>query len=634
MPEEYQAYIQEWRLIMPDWEIRRWDESNSPMNHTYIKTAKKHKKWANISNFMRLKVLNDHGGIYLDSDMKILKPLDAFLKDSCFLGFEEGDENLDIFWVNNAIMGSEKRHPFVKICFNTLLKEFDGSEMPNESSPRLTTRMLKEHRGLKKYGFQQLEDVVLYPTPTFYPICYEEAYKTKKLNIADYPDSFAIHMWGRTWLDANFLISVLDEKQEFIAEQKKEISETQHDLKKAESALKKLNEQYNFLAEINLNNEKTKIALDLLHEDILQKINQTNHSIDESRNVILHSNEEKLNKLTGFQKELNQNLSEQINDTTSRLTAIEDIHKTLITQDSLISSQAKNISTISNNLDIVGSKLDIIHKIETLTEQLIEDTGSQIRSQTKLIDNILRLQSETNKSLVEDNKIHVSKILDLQNQINILTEASEKERIALSKKEQDIALLDFANKTLEKEKEQFIQNSESKDNTLQFQETIIRKHQDSITLLIDEKKQIQQELLKKDDLLLDKQFLVSDLNNKLKGVNKELEQCLTKYEDATQKYQINISKLQEDKRRMHHEYQEKELQLEDTNSLAERLNNKLELLTDELIKSRAATESKNKEILQYLYLELNRKKEAVEWYKRTYENRNLFSIIKDRLLKF
>ena len=112
IPEEYQQYKQEWHQLHPGWEIMRWDETNFKFNNAYLRKAKKLKNWANISNFARLKVLADFGGIYLDTDMKLVKPLDALRKHQCFLGFESGAAKSKDFFVNNAVMGCQPQTPF------------------------------------------------------------------------------------------------------------------------------------------------------------------------------------------------------------------------------------------------------------------------------------------------------------------------------------------------------------------------------------------------------------------------------------------------------------------------------------------------------------------------------------------
>ena len=144
MPKEYAGYIAEWRQLHPGWEIKRWDEQNFPFHHAYLKKAFELQNWANLANFARLQVLQEFGGIYLDTDIKLLKPLDPFLENTCFLSFESGKEPDSEFFVNNAVLGSVPNGTFVQKCLDELEQTFDGTEEAHLSSPRLTTKVLKE----------------------------------------------------------------------------------------------------------------------------------------------------------------------------------------------------------------------------------------------------------------------------------------------------------------------------------------------------------------------------------------------------------------------------------------------------------------------------------------------------------
>src|ERR1044072_1497035 len=104
MPEEFRHYLSEWRNLHPDWVIKKWDESNFLTENGYMKMAISNRNWANASNYARLEVLEKEGGIYMDVDFKVIKPLDELLLDDFFVAFESQSEAG--FWINNAIMGA------------------------------------------------------------------------------------------------------------------------------------------------------------------------------------------------------------------------------------------------------------------------------------------------------------------------------------------------------------------------------------------------------------------------------------------------------------------------------------------------------------------------------------------------
>jgi len=223
IPENYAAYIKEWQEFNPDYKIMRWDESNSPMHLKFMKNAQKNGNWAKMADLTRLYALLQYGGIYLDTDTKLIKPLDKLLPDKCFLGFGEGQEGNDVFWVYTGVIGAMPEHKFIKLCYDTIIERFDGTEVANLSGPLIITELLKEKWNLKKYGYQKLDDIVLYPIDTFYPIKHDDAYKIREGDLGDHKESFAIHTWGRSWYTKEELLETIDGLNKYIKEQKEYI---------------------------------------------------------------------------------------------------------------------------------------------------------------------------------------------------------------------------------------------------------------------------------------------------------------------------------------------------------------------------------------------------------------------------
>lgn len=84
--------IASWRKFCPDYEIVRWDESNYDVTkNNYMRQAYEAKKWAFVSDYARLDIIYEHGGIYLDTDVELVKPLDGLLERKGFLGVEQGN---------------------------------------------------------------------------------------------------------------------------------------------------------------------------------------------------------------------------------------------------------------------------------------------------------------------------------------------------------------------------------------------------------------------------------------------------------------------------------------------------------------------------------------------------------------
>lgn len=193
MPEAHQRYVDGWKNHFQDYEIIRWDESNSPIHLPYMQKALAHRKWANLSNYTRLHALYEHGGIYLDTDIEVLKTFDELLTNECFVGFE----NNKIDWascVNNAVMGAVPRHTFVSELKDQLLAHYDGVESANLSSPDLTTALLKK-KGLNSYKAQWIGNVHIYPKEYFYPYAWYEIYSSDCIM----EQTYCIHHWQKSW---------------------------------------------------------------------------------------------------------------------------------------------------------------------------------------------------------------------------------------------------------------------------------------------------------------------------------------------------------------------------------------------------------------------------------------------------
>ena len=90
MPAIAEKCIKSWKKYCPDYEIICWNEDNFDLTQNrYMREAYEAGKWAFVSDFVRLKVIYDHGGIYLDTDVELIKPIDPLLENSGYVGFDE-----------------------------------------------------------------------------------------------------------------------------------------------------------------------------------------------------------------------------------------------------------------------------------------------------------------------------------------------------------------------------------------------------------------------------------------------------------------------------------------------------------------------------------------------------------------
>lgn len=116
MPALYIKCMDSWKKILPEYEVRCWNENTFDINsNQYVKEAYGNKKYAFVTDYVRLYALYNYGGIYMDTDVEVKKPLDRFLNDAAFSGFEKKDS------VPTGIMASEKGNGVIK----SLLEDYD-----------------------------------------------------------------------------------------------------------------------------------------------------------------------------------------------------------------------------------------------------------------------------------------------------------------------------------------------------------------------------------------------------------------------------------------------------------------------------------------------------------------------------
>ncbi len=187
IPGINQECIDTWSRFNPEFKVCRWDENNAPMEHPYVQSAYKEKKYAFVSDYVRLWALSNYGGIYLDTDMYILKSLEDLLDDNCFFGYEDRQGVL----VGTAIIGSEVSHPFI----NQILFEYDKLVFEKKKlSELIITRIIT--KALNRYNFK---NIVIHDFDFFYPYPYNSGDLDRNFLAFKTENTFAIHLWNKSW---------------------------------------------------------------------------------------------------------------------------------------------------------------------------------------------------------------------------------------------------------------------------------------------------------------------------------------------------------------------------------------------------------------------------------------------------
>lgn len=197
LPPLAEKCIASWRKYCPDYEIIEWNEDNFDIySNQYTKEAYEAKKWAFVTDFVRLYVLEKYGGVYMDTDVEVVKPIDRFLQHSAFSGFETPQR------VPTGIMAAEKNHPVI----HELLSFYDNKHFLDENgNPDITTNVdtiteLFLKKGLVLNGeLQDIADFVLYPPDYFCPKDWNDGLVTRTNR------TFTIHHFSGSWLSSEDL---------------------------------------------------------------------------------------------------------------------------------------------------------------------------------------------------------------------------------------------------------------------------------------------------------------------------------------------------------------------------------------------------------------------------------------------
>lgn len=186
--------MESWRKYCPTYEIIRWDESNCDMEaNLFVQQAYKEKKWAFVSDYFRLKVIEEQGGIYLDTDVELLKPLDDLLTLDGYMGFELSKKSNNIG--SGLGFGAIAQHPIIiklrESYENITFIKPDGN-LDLTPCPQRDTMVLIA-QGLKQNDREQtIKNMTFFPSDYFSPIGYagEKNFSAR---------TYSIHHFHASW---------------------------------------------------------------------------------------------------------------------------------------------------------------------------------------------------------------------------------------------------------------------------------------------------------------------------------------------------------------------------------------------------------------------------------------------------
>ncbi len=210
LPKSALKCIDSWKKFFPDYEIKEWNENNFNVNLiSYTKEAYEVKKYAFVSDYARFKILYENGGIYFDTDVKVIKSFDEIIAKGAFMGREAGAylKNICYNYRGGGLavapglgLGVYAGHPlykeFLDLYDNLSFKNEDGS-LNTKTIVSYTSEILVNHGlGDDNQHPQNIEGIWIYPSDVFCPMDH-----TRGGEVTITSDTVSIHLYDASWSD-------------------------------------------------------------------------------------------------------------------------------------------------------------------------------------------------------------------------------------------------------------------------------------------------------------------------------------------------------------------------------------------------------------------------------------------------
>lgn len=207
LPKIAERCIESWKKFFPDYEIKRWDETNLNLNkYQFAIDAYNNKKYAFASDVFRTEILNEFGGIYFDIDVEVIKPIEDLMKKAdCLMGFETSNLlNPGLFIASSP--NNEDLKNILNIYKNT---KFELTNLKNLTVCEIYTKYFEEKGLIRKNVQQKIDNTLFFPSEFFSPI--DVVTNKKKIT----KNTRSIHWYNASWYTS---------KQKFLNKVKKIIN--------------------------------------------------------------------------------------------------------------------------------------------------------------------------------------------------------------------------------------------------------------------------------------------------------------------------------------------------------------------------------------------------------------------------
>lgn len=193
LPKSVEKCIASWKKYCPDYRIVEWNESNFDLTCcAYCEAMLEKKKWAFLSDYVRLKIVYEQGGVYLDTDVELVRSLDALVEQGAYMGFENSDRV-----ATGLGFAAEAGHPFLRenMAYYEELTHFEELK----ACPHITTDLLETHGLIRdRKMLQKLAGMTVYPEDYLCPKDERSGLTAKTKN------TYSIHHFDASWFEESW----------------------------------------------------------------------------------------------------------------------------------------------------------------------------------------------------------------------------------------------------------------------------------------------------------------------------------------------------------------------------------------------------------------------------------------------
>ena len=204
LPNSAKKFIESWQKHFPGYEVREWNEDNFDVNIIpYTRDAYAAGKYAFVSDYARFWILYHHGGVYFDTDVEVIRPMDDIIAKGAFMGFELDNVKsaCPALSINPGLgIGAEKGNDvYAEIIKGFEQMDFhlpDGSRNPFTMIP-MVTRMMQDRGLVLRDEIQTIDGITIYSNEYFNPFGDITGVLRKT------PNTRSIHWYAKTWSDGS-----------------------------------------------------------------------------------------------------------------------------------------------------------------------------------------------------------------------------------------------------------------------------------------------------------------------------------------------------------------------------------------------------------------------------------------------